>query len=306
MPLLSLLAQTTNSNGEGQGDLLGELGSEIRVVLDRWSAGQIGLADLAIGAGVLAVAALASFLVRREARKMTARMDAPAATAGLVVGRLVALGIYLFATGLVLEVLGFTLGPVLMIALVIWAALVFARPLMHDLNSGLALQLRGSFRIGDLVETNGITGTVEGVNTRSVILITGDGKTVEIPSREVADNALVNYSTLGHRRSAMTLSLPEGAAVVDITDRLRTVVEGLGHVLDEPPPEVVITGFDGTRTSVTILYWHDPELWAERVASDRVGQTVLELLTAEDFALSDPGIVVKEHDPPVLGRPPSS
>jgi hypothetical protein len=103
----------------------------------------------------------------------------------------------------------------------------------------------------------------------------------------------------------MTLSLPEGAAVVDIADRLRTVVEGLGHVLDEPPPEVVVTGFDGTRTSVNILYWHAPELWAERTASDRVGQAVLELLAEEDFALSDPGIVVKEHGSPLPGRPPS-
>jgi small-conductance mechanosensitive channel len=121
----------------------------------------------------------------------------------------------------------------------------------------------------------------------------------------VAEKALVNLSVLGHRRSAMTLSLPEGAAVIGITERLHAAVEEVGHVLDEPPPEVVITGFDGANTSITILYWHGPELWAERVASDRVGQTVLGLLAAEDFALSDPGIVVKGHDPPVLDRPAS-
>ncbi len=302
MPLMSLLAQTTNSNGEGQGDLLGEIGSEIEVVVDRWSAGQIGLTDLIIAAAILAVAAVGSFFVRRQARRLTAHLDPPAATAGLVIGRLISLGIYLLAGGLVLEVLGFTLGPVVMVALIIWAAVVFARPLMHNLNSGLALQLRGSLRIGDLVETNGLLGTVEGVDTRSVVLATGDGKTVEIPSQEVAERALVNFSTLGRRRSAMTLSLPEGADVVDMIDSLHMAVEGVGHVLDEPPPEVVVTGFDGTRTSVTILYWHSPELWAERVATDRVGRAVLDSLLAEGFALSDPAIVVKDPGMPSIGR----
>lgn len=305
MPLLSLLAQTSTSNGEGQGDLLSDVGSEIRVVIDRWSAGQIGLSDLAIAVAILAIAAVISFFVRRQARKLTARLDSSAATAGLVVGRLISLGVYLFATGLVLEVLGFTLGPVVMVALVIWAAVVFARPLMHDLNSGLELQLRGSLRIGDLVETHGVLGTVEGVNTRSVVLVTGDGKTIELPSREVADGALVNLSTLGRRRSAMALSLPGGADVVEMTDRLRVTVEGVGHVLDEPPPEVVITGFDGTSTSVTILYWHGPELWAERLASDRVGRAVLESLAADGLALSDPSIVVKEAGVPPMGWPPA-
>jgi len=300
---MSLLAQTNSSNGEGQGDLLGELGSEIRVVVDRWSAGQIGWPDLAIAAVILAVAGMGSFLVRRQARRLTAHLEAPAATAGLVIGRLISLGIYLFATGLVLEVLGFTLGPVVIVALIIWAALVFARPLMHDLNSGLELQLRGSLQIGDVLETNGVLGTVEGVNTRSVILTTGDGKTVEIPSRDVAEHALVNLSTLGRRRSAMTLSLPEGADVLEVTERLHTAVEGVGHVLDEPRPEVVVTGFDGTSTTVTILYWHGPELWAERVARDRVGRAVLNTFATEGFTLSDPTVVVKGTGMARLGRP---
>lgn len=302
MPLMSLLAQTTDSTGEGQQDLLGEIGSEIKVVFDRWSAGQIGVTDLIIAAAIFAVAAVASFLVRRQVRRLTTHLDSSAATAGLVIGRLISLGIYLLAGGLALEVLGFTLGPVVIVALIIWAAVVFARPLMHDLNSGLDLQLRGSLRIGDLVETNGFIGTVGGVNTRSVILTTGDGKTVELPSREVAERALVNFSMLGRRRSTMTLSLPEGADVVEMIDTLHTAVEGVGHVLDEPPPEVVVAGFDGTRTSVSVLYWHSPELWAERVASDRVGRAVLESLEAEGFALSDPAVVVKEPGIPSIGR----
>ncbi len=271
LQLISFLAQTTDSSTEEQQDLFSELGSEFEVVIDRWSAGQIGVSELLIGAAIVAVAAVAGWIVRSQARRLTAEMEAPAATAGLVIGRLVTLAIYLLALSLILEVLGFSLGPVVILVFIIWAAVVIARPLMLDLNSGLILQLRGSLIAGDVIETNGVIGTIEGVNTRSVVLVTSDGKTVEIPSREVLDKVLVNFSTLGHRRSEMALDLPEGANVAEFTELLHQVIERIDHVLDEPPPDVVVSGFDGTQTSVTVLFWHGPELWAERVTRDRVG-----------------------------------
>ncbi len=299
MQLISLFAQST----EEQQGLLSELGSEFEVVIDRWAAGQIGITELLIGAAIVAVAAFGGWIVRRQAHRLTTDMEAPAATAGLVIGRLVSLAIYLLALGLILEVLGFSLGPVVIIVLIIWAAVIIAQPLMLDLNSGLILQLRGSLVAGDVIETNGIVGTSQEVNTRSVVLVTGDGKTAEIPSRVVLDQALVNFSTLGHRRSEMSLRLPESVDVDDITDRLLDIVKRVGHVFDEPPPEVVVSGFDGTQTSVTILFWHGPEIWAERLARDRVGRAVVDLLRKRELSLADPAIVLKDPGvPPILGR----
>ncbi|MFW2382899.1 MAG: mechanosensitive ion channel family protein [Acidimicrobiales bacterium] len=293
---ISLFAQTTEPTSQGSDDLLSELGSEIQVVLDRWSAGQIGVSELLIGAGVIAVAALCSWLVRRQARRVTAHLEAPAATAGLVIGRLVSLAIYLLALGLILEVFGFSVGPVVILVLIFWAAMIIAKPLMLDLNSGLILQLRGSLVAGDVIETNGVVGTIQGVNTRSVVLVTSDGKTVEIPSREVIERVLVNFTTLGHRRSELTLRLPESADVDGMIDRLRSVVEGVGHVLDVPPPEVVVSGFDGTSTSVTLMFWHGPELWEERLARDRVGRAVLDVVRDPHYSLADPAIVVRSSE----------
>lgn len=293
MELISLFAQATEPNTENREDLVGELGSDLQVVIDRWATGQIGVYELLICVAIVAVAALGSWIVRRQARRLTASLEAPAATAGLVIGRLVSLAIYLIAVGLILEVLGFSLGPVLILVLVVWAAVIIARPLMLDLNSGLILQLRGSLVAGNVIETNGLVGTIQGVNNRSVVLVTGDGKTVEVPSREVLDKPLVNFSTLGRRRSELSLLLAENADVDQVADRLLERVSEIGHVLDEPPPEVVVSGFEGARTSLTLLFWHRPELWAERMACDRVGREVLNLLREGDFALADPALVVK-------------
>jgi small-conductance mechanosensitive channel len=189
----------------------------------------------------------------------------------------------------------------LVIVLVVAAVILLLRPLIQNLSSGLLLQLRGPFKPGDLVKTNEIIGVVEEVNTRTVVVATNDGTRVHIPSREVLESVLVNYSTVGRRRSAMTLRLPMGSDLTTTTARLEEAVAALDHVLDEPPPEVVVTDFEGNQLLVDVLFWHRPELWAARLARDRVGRIVVELLEASDLVLADPTLTVTTVGPAQSG-----
>jgi small-conductance mechanosensitive channel len=299
-----MIAQSTEPGSEGQsgepgsdGGLISDIGSEIRVAVDRWSAGQIGLTDVLVALGLLAAAALGAWVVRRVTARLTEGLEGPASTASVVVGQLISVAIYLFAMALVLEVLGFSLGPVVIIVLIVTLVVMFLRPLIQNLSSGLLLQMRGPFSPGDVVETNGITGIVEEVKTRTVIVVTNDGKTVHIPSKEVLGSVLVNYSSIGRRRSEMTLLLDEGARVSEMADRLRRAVEGVSTVFDEPPPAVVVAGFEGTRPRLRVLFWHRPELWAERAACDRVGRVLVDLFNSSDMTLADPAVVVRTIGP---------
>jgi small conductance mechanosensitive channel len=292
---LSTIAKTTES--EAPTDLISGIGSEITVALDRWSAGQIDLTDLLVAAGLVVGAAIGGWLVRRLASRWTSEWDGTAATAGLVIGKLLSIAIYLLALGLVLEVLGFSLGPVVIIVLIVAVAAMMLRPLLSNLTGGLVLQLRSPIRPDDVIETNGIIGVVSEINTRTVVLVTGDGRTAQIPCRDVLEQTMVNFSTVGRRRSEMTFSVSEGTDVAALIDRLDETVASIGHVLQDPPPEAVVTGFDGSGLCVKVLFWHGPELWAERIARDRVGRAIAGLMESEPFALSDPTVVVRSSGP---------
>ena len=285
----------------GDDDLVTGIGSEIQVAIDRWSAGQVGLADLVIAAGLIAVAAASAWVVRRLTHRWTDGLEAPAATAGLVIGQVSTVAIYIIAIALILEVLGFGLGPTVIIVLVVAVAVMFLRPTIHNLSSGLMLQLRAPFAPGDVIETHGKIGVVEEVNTRTVILITNDGKTVHIPSSEVLDQVLVNYTSVGRRRSEVTLHLHRGTKLTEFADRLRATLADGSYVMDDPGLEVVVTGFDGTRLCVQVQFWHRPDLWAGRIAIDRVGRAILEILGSRQELLSDPTVVVTGASPDSLG-----
>ncbi|MGI9603296.1 MAG: mechanosensitive ion channel family protein [Acidimicrobiales bacterium] len=297
----SQLTQTDSSESQGssesQEDLVSQVGGEIEVGLDRWSAGQLDVTDLIVALAVVVAAAALSWLLRRLFARLAPHAEGPTATAVLVGGQLASVAVYLFAAGIVLEVLGFGLGPILVLVLVIVVAALFLQPLIQNLSAGLLLQLRGPFKPGDVIDSNDTVGVVEEVNARTVVIITKDGRSVHIPNRDVLDHTLVNYSVLGRRRSEMALRLAGEAGQVDAIDRLQHAVAGVGAVLTEPPPEVLLTGFDGTQVEVEVQFWHAPQLSAEGVARDSVARAVLDAVDATDLVLEDPRAVVTNVPP---------
>lgn len=284
-------AQATDPNG--QGDLISGVGSEIEVGLKRWSAGQIGLTELIVAGAVVAGAAGIAWLVRRLLARMGSRVGGPAVIAAGLAGQAASVAIYLFATGIVLEVLGFSVGPLIAILLMLVLAVLFLRPLVANLSAGLLLQLRGPFRPGDLVETTHVLGVVEEVNARTVVIVTPDGRTAYVPNGRVLDEVLVNHSSIGRRRSELSLRLGPGVDVGEVAERLQTAVSGVGGVLDDPPPDVLVRELDGSLTCLDVRFWHRPPVPAERVARDQVARAILDVVDSSELDLADPAIAVR-------------
>lgn len=84
-------------------------------------------------------------------RISTRQLDGPAAAAVALIGQIVSIGIYLFATALVLEVIGFAIGPAVIVVLLAVAILLLLRPIVQNLSSGLTLQMRGIYLAGDVI-----------------------------------------------------------------------------------------------------------------------------------------------------------
>jgi small-conductance mechanosensitive channel len=273
--------------------MLSEVGQEIEVVVDRWSSGQIGLADVVAAVIVLAVVAVIAWIARRVLARVAKGADGPAATAALVGGQLVSAALYLLGTSLALEIFGFTFGPILILILTAVLGLLLLQPLISNLSAGLLLQFRSPFRPGDLVETGEDLGVVEEVNARTVILVTPDGRTVHVPNREVLEHALTNHSQVGRRRSELCISLPIGADLDHIVERLRFALEPVDHILDRPPAEITTHGFDGSNLAVRVLFWHPPEPAAERHARDSVTRAMAGALEGFGSLVADRTFVVR-------------
>ena len=275
-------------------DLVAQLGSELQVVVDRWSVGQIGLSDILVAVGVIIGAAFAGWVARRLFSRFAKRVDGAMSTAALLGGQMVTIAIYLFAAVIVLEVLGFSLGPVLILVLVVLVAILFIQPLILNLSAGLLLQLRGPFSPGDTIETDDVIGEVSETNARTVVVMTSDGQTVHVPNRHVLNSVLVNLSDQGRRRSELELRVVSDTDFDALTEQLCRTAGEVNGILSEPAPDVLLAGFEGSLARVVVRFWHEPDQAAERAARDGLARR-LAILTSEEggLELGDPVLEVQ-------------
>ncbi len=287
---------TTNSNGEpANGDstnLVSDVGNEIKVTLDRWSVGQLGVGDV-IAAGVVIVvgivlAEVLTWLIRRSTRHLAGGGRSAIRT----VEKLVSVSVYLLAAALALEILGFSLGPILVIVVIAVVLVLIFKPMITNLSSGLLLQLRGALDVGDMVSTaGGIVGVIQEISTRTTVIDTPDGRRVHVPNSDVLNDVIVNYTALGQRRSAFDIMVGHEEDLELVLSTMHSALVQVAEIHTDPAPEVQAVDVVGKFVVIRSLVWHPPSAQAERGALDGAIRAVVAELAASDIALDGPSLV---------------
>ncbi len=134
----------------------------------------------------------ASSVIRRAEREISDNADPfderskRARTIGATLGRFFTILIWSAEALMALRELGVDITPLLTGAGIIGLAVGFgAQTLVKDIISGLFLIAEDQVRIGDVVEINGIGGTVEEINLRTVVLRDMEGVVQTISAGEI-------------------------------------------------------------------------------------------------------------------------
>lgn len=299
------------SSGGGSGgsdsgnDLISDLGNEIRVTVDRWSAGQLGLSDLVAAGAMIAVGFFLAWLARRLVQRAGRNLTGPALTAVGTVGQLTGGAIVLFATALALEMLGFSLSPILILILIVVVVLLLLRPIITNLTSGLLLQVRGALDVGDLVEVaGGVVGVVKEITTRTVSIDVSDGSRVHVPNSDVLNGVIVNYSTRGVWRSEFDLTVRCDEDLDLVISTIRSALAQVPEITNDPPAEVQIARVTGRLITVRSLIWHEPDQRARRAALDASIRAAIGDLRLAEIELDGPTLLELESTAQ-HGSPPS-
>jgi len=123
---------------------------------------------------------------------------------------------------MVLEVLGFSLGPLIAGAGIVGLAFGFGgQYLIRDLINGLFILLEGQYNIGDVVKIGEYGGLVEDINLRITTLRDLEGRVIIVPNGEI--KTVVNYT----REYGQAL-LAIGVAYKENVDHVMEVLKGIG------------------------------------------------------------------------------
>jgi moderate conductance mechanosensitive channel len=149
------------------------------------------------------------------------------------------------------------LTPLLASAGVIGVAIGFgAQTLIKDFLSGLFIILENQYRVGDVVEINGASGTVEQITLRSTIIRDNDGSVHYIPNGGITQ--AIN-KTMGFAKINLMVDVPATTDVDDLAKIINEVGKKMAQEekwkqrIMDPPHFLGIDSFDTTKLDVKII-----------------------------------------------------
>ena len=119
---------------------------------------------------------------------------------------------------------------------------------LQNFAGGVMLLLFKPFKVGDYIDANGFSGTVDAINITSTQIHTVDNKIVHLPNGSVANSNIQNYSTSELRRVDWNISV--GIAL------LKDYLKKDPRVLDTPePPFAALSQLGDSAIILTARAW---------------------------------------------------
>ncbi len=260
-----------------------------------------------VQAGIIVAATIVvAVVVARLVRRVLTHVVGPG-FAAIVTARLAAYLIFLIGLFYALTSLGVQVGP--LIGAIGLGGLVLAlalQKLVENFFSGLILQARRPFRVGDTVLLGDHLGVATDIDSRTTVLRGLDGTAVRVPNSEVAAGPIVNLTNEPLRRSELEVGVAYDTNLQAAAQCLTDALGQVERVSTEPPAQALLTRFGSSSIDFTLYYWHGSDVPAELAARHDVILSVHQSFAAAGITIAFPQMVVwsggDEDSQPYRGR----
>ncbi len=190
-----------------------------------------------------------------------------------------------------------------------------AQDIFKNLMGGIMLTVNRTFRIGDIIETSGICGTVADVGMRCTIIRTFDEKEVIVPNADLTANQLTNWSLSDSLlRVPIDIGVEYGTDVKKVRETLLKLLDENPKILKTPAPWLCFMNFGDSAYEFKLYFWINQKI----VGAARIGSEVREAITIafakENIVIAYPHMDVNlysgrlsvDHALPEIPEPPEA
>ncbi len=117
------------------------------------------------------------------------------------------------------------------------------------------------FKIGHMVEINGILGTVDNISTYHTTVRKFDGTMVFIPNTAVMGGNIMNYHDIPTRRIEMNIAISVTSDITTAKEIFLKIMVDDERVLKEPAPVLFVTDADANGIKISTYCWVDNGDW---------------------------------------------
>jgi small-conductance mechanosensitive channel len=130
------------------------------------------------------------------------------------------------------------------------------KDIAENLLAGVMMAFKRPFKVGDVIETQGIIGSVVVMNIRETHVKTFDGKDVYIPNGQILKNPLFNFTIDGFMRHQFKIGVDYNSDIERVRKIIMDVLMNVSGILKEGKmPLTMVSEFQSSTIEITVQYW---------------------------------------------------
>lgn len=220
------------------------------------------LKGLAILVAVWFIGSWLAGRVRKFGQKVGKRASSGGETLFSFLSALVRFGA--FAVGLIAALQQFGFDTASLLAIIGAAGLAIALALQDTLKAvaaGVVIAIFRPYRIGDVVQISGETGTVADITPFTTVLNTVDNKEVTVTNDKAWGDVIVNHTARSLRRLDLTFSIDYNDDIDKAIQVITDILKADSRVRDEPPIWVKVVELASSSVDLRARGWCSAAEW---------------------------------------------
>lgn len=130
---------------------------------------------------------------------------------------------------------------------------------LSNFAGGVLLMIFRPYKIGDLIEAQGVLGAVKEIEIFTTKLITPENKLAIVPNGAMANGNIINYTAEGKMRVDTTIGIGYGEDIKTAKTVLLDVLTSNPKVLQDPAPSVSVSELADSSVNFAVRPFCRPE-----------------------------------------------
>ncbi len=126
---------------------------------------------------------------------------------------------------------------------------------VSNLANGVILLANKPFKIGDLVEINGVSGTVVDISIFNTKLRTANNEIITMPHNVTINNPIIDYTSLEMRRIALDVSVSYDSDMTKVKEILLDTIKEQELVLQDQANSVNLAKMNSSSIDFSVKVW---------------------------------------------------
>lgn len=126
---------------------------------------------------------------------------------------------------------------------------------LSNFAGGLIILIFKPYKVGDYIESQGVSGSVKEIQIFHTVLNTPDNKIIYIPNGSLSSSAVINYSYQTTRRVEWTFGVDYGTDYEEVKRQLEEVLQKDTRILASPAPLVALNQLADSSINFVVRVW---------------------------------------------------